>query len=803
MTQDSRDSTNFPFELARRLADIKWAPQYDFLYYHQNIARVYVNDSTTHGLLVFHGTGMGKSILAASIAMDAIFPPDDAAGVPNSPPSERRRVILLLAKSLASNMQDAIEQYITARRERGGGAALGEFGALAALPDDKRASWIRRNFSFVTMNASNMLIQMSRATFISEEDEDLLLDTKVADLGKQVADLDNKLLIVDEAHNLFRAIINGSANAIGLYNLIMSARGLKVIFLTGTPIATHPFELAVCFNMLAGKQIFPVHFEDFARLFVGTSSIQPSRDETPISPDKASVGRSPRTHTIINREKFQNRIFGLVSFVNYQSRPGIGAADILANATGETSSTAELNAREREKQTVIFPERLPLEVVRVPMSIEQYDAYIAAREREKSEGVSHAAQGGGISCESRDTDWAPVERPIFGSARVKVLIRPRQFHARETPALQKPKSVFSSSYRVHSRQIGNYCPPIEIRKRIITEPDELPVQSVLNEIGKIESAKFSAILERVKARQGQLGFVYSQFVGLGGLSVFARFLDQNGYQGRYALITGEVSPDERTRIINQFCDPANRHGEKITLLLSSSTGAEGIDLKNVRHVHIMEPYWNFGRIKQVEARAIRNASHVDLPPEERNVTTYIYMAVPPKGEFAEGESFERSSKPPLTPVETESPSIPLEATSDEELYTSARETQLLIDSFESAIKEVSIECAINHPASERATHCRICAPTGTKLFTDRIESDIHAPDPCTPITSRKVTAQKIKVGDETFHYKKADAGSIEERVYGFEVFIEDPRIRAWRKMAVNDVRYVTIVAAITELESKK
>lgn len=809
MTQDSRDSTNFPFELARRLADIKWPPQYDFLYYHQNIARVYVNDSTTHGLLVFHGTGMGKSILAASIAMDAIFPPDDATGVQNSPPSERRRVILLLAKSLASNMQDAIEQYIIARRERGGVDALGEFGALAALPDDKRASWIRRNFSFVTMNASNMLIQMSRATFISEEDEDLLLDTKVADLGKQVANLDNKLLIVDEAHNLFRAIINGSANAIGLYNLIMSARGLKVIFLTGTPIATHPFELAVCFNMLAGKQIFPVHFEDFARLFVGTSSIQPG--ETSISPDK--TGLNPRTHTIINREKFQNRIFGLVSFVNYQSRPGIGAADILANATGETSSTAELNAREHEKQKVIFPERLPLEVVRVPMSIEQYDAYIAAREREKSEGILHAARGGNFDhgsnvsfddslddsldrgSDSRNTDWAPVERPVFGSARVKVLIRPRQFRARETPALQKPKSVFSSSYRVHSRQIGNYCPPIEIRKRIITEPDELPVQSVLNEIaqfGQIESAKFSAILERIKARQGQLGFVYSQFVGLGGLSVFARFLDQNGYQGRYALITGEVPPNERARIIDQFCDPSNRHGEKIILLLSSSTGAEGIDLKNVRHVHIMEPYWNFGRIKQVEARAIRNASHVDLPPEERNVTTYIYMAVPPlAGTFAKDES----SEPRVD--------LPFEVTSDEELYNSARETQLLIDSFESAIKEVSIECAINHPASERATHCRICAPTGTKLFTNRIDSDIHAPDPCTPITSRKVTAQKIKVGDEIFHYKKADEGSIEERVYGFEVFIEDPRIRAWRKMPVNDVRYVTIVAAINELEDKK
>jgi len=39
--------------------------------------------------------------------------------------------------------------------------------------------------------------------------------------------LDDCLLIVDEAHNLFNAITNGSKNAVGLYDLILKAKNLK------------------------------------------------------------------------------------------------------------------------------------------------------------------------------------------------------------------------------------------------------------------------------------------------------------------------------------------------------------------------------------------------------------------------------------------------------------------------------------------------------------------------------------------------------------------------------------------------
>jgi hypothetical protein len=715
MTQNERNIARFPLTLLKRFEQAKWDSRYDFLYYHQNIPRIYFDDETTRGLMIYHGTGMGKSRLATSLAMDNLFPPDDMINI-----IRKRQIIVLLAKTLADNMRSAIREYIQARKDAAGDrGCLGAFGALCAMTEEARDAWIERNFGFVTLNASNMFDQVSRTSVSVVNDEnDLLFDVKAASLMD--INLDGKIVIIDEAHNFFRAITNGSRNSANLYHTIMKARNIKLVFLTGTPIANHPFELTMCFNMLAGDTILPIQFDEFDSMFI----------------DHA-------THSIKNRGKFQNRIFGLLTFVDFNSTPGISVQ------------------KERPKQHVEFPLEYPMEIVHVPMQPDQFEAYIIARERERDEGIHKA-----------------------GSAKLKVVVPMRRFSSRETPSLQKPHSSFSSSYRVHSRQISNYCPPEHMRIKMQNGGSEIShdiayARQVIDEIGTITSVKFSAILDRINYHEKQLGLIYSQFVGVGGLLALARFLDQNGYSGKYAIITGEIKPEDRTNIIDAFCASENMHGANCQLLLISSTGAEGINLKNVRHVHIMEPYWNYGRIKQVKARAIRNQSHIDLPPNEQNVITYIYIAVAPKG------------------------SISQEITSDEELYNNARETQLLVDSFENALKEISIECSLNHSSKDRTTNCRICAPTDVPLFTDDIASDIATPDPCKPALVKSVSARPITVGDETFYYKDATPGSIEEEIYQYELFIKDLRIQAYRKLPLNDARYPAIIAAIKNAVAKK
>ena len=69
----------------------------------------------------------------------------------------------------------------------------------------------------------------------------------------------------------------------------------------------------------------------------------------------------------------------------------------------------------------------------------------------------------------------------------------------------------------------------------------------------------------------------------------------------------------------------NLHGTLASLLMITQSGAEGLNLRNVRYVYIMEPFWNQVRIDQVIGRAIRKGSHLELPVNERNVQVIMYV----------------------------------------------------------------------------------------------------------------------------------------------------------------------------------
>jgi hypothetical protein len=104
---------------------------------------------------------------------------------------------------------------------------------------------------------------------------------------------------------------------------------------------------------------------------------------------------------------------------------------------------------------------------------------------------------------------------------------------------------------------------------------------------------------------------------------------------RYTFITGEEEQIMRKINKDAFNHPENIYGEYIQIMIISSAGAEGISLKGVRQVHIMEPFWNFIRLDQVFGRAIRMKSHLDLPEDKRFVEQYLYLSYFPSGNTIE------------------------------------------------------------------------------------------------------------------------------------------------------------------------
>ena len=243
------------------------------------------------------------------------------------------------------------------------------------------------------------------------------------------------------------------------------------------------------------------------------------------------------------------------------------------------------------------------------------------------------------------------------------------------------------------------------------------------------SPKFLHILENIKDPDYQgLHLVYSQFRTAEGIGLFCKVLDKNGFarfkinknasgvwemdtsdidEGKptYALYTGTETSEEKEiirHIYNGEWDQIpdsignelkkkyhnNNIGEVIKVFMITSSGSEGINLRNTRYVHIMEPYWHPVRLEQVIGRARRICSHKDLPKALQTVEVFVYLMVFSLEQLKSDEAIELKRKDlskaiPRTPQ-----------TSDQYLYEISEIKSNLTAQLTDAIKESAFDCYI-------------------------------------------------------------------------------------------------------------
>ena len=180
----------------------------------------------------------------------------------------------------------------------------------------------------------------------------------------------------------------------------------------------------------------------------------------------------------------------------------------------------------------------------------------------------------------------------------------------------------------------------------------------INNIGKY-SFKIKSIMDSIINSNGPI-IVYSQFIDAGLIPIaltleslgFRRYganrslfstpqsdeLDITSYKkklelesgsnfhgAKYIIISGNtnLSPDVVTDL-KAATSINNRDGKNIKVILLSAAGSEGIDLKFIRQVHILEPWFNINRIEQIIGRAIRTCSHKNMPLNQRNVQIFMH-----------------------------------------------------------------------------------------------------------------------------------------------------------------------------------
>lgn len=241
------------------------------LFPHQRLIKDFVKfESPYRGVLLYHGLGVGKT--CASIAAAEGFL------------QRNKRVFVMVPASLTQNYKNEIMQCLAM-----GNPSQKQWNVVSLptanehnphierimeaynIPYDlvkkhHRQMWFsnvtdgvpftRRNLSWNSLSESekNDLTAFlqdfieSKYTFISYNGA-----TKKSVDALGARPFDDAFIVMDEAHNFISRVVNGGKVARRLFNMIMESKQSKMIFLSGTPVINHPYELCVLLNLIRGN----------------------------------------------------------------------------------------------------------------------------------------------------------------------------------------------------------------------------------------------------------------------------------------------------------------------------------------------------------------------------------------------------------------------------------------------------------------------------------------------------------------------------------------------------------------------
>ena len=174
-------------------------------------------------------------------------------------------------------------------------------------------------------------------------------------------------------------------------------------------------------------------------------------------------------------------------------------------------------------------------------------------------------------------------------------------------------------------------------------------------------------------------------------------------QARYVMITGEKELSANNiNDLKYITHPDNSNGSKVKVVLITRAAAEGLDFKNIRQIHLMEPWYNTNRMEQIIGRGVRNNSHCDLELNQRNVEIYFHST---------------------SPVEKRE-------TVDLYIYRYAELKAIKIGRVTRVLKEVATDCLLNH--------------SQTNFSEDKMNKDIQL------LSSTMSSSIPYKVGDKSY-----------------------------------------------------
>jgi hypothetical protein len=568
---------------------------------------------------------------------------------------------------------------------------------------------------------------------------------------------DDSVIIIDEAHNFIGNVLNESELKMKMYDMMYHAKNTKVVLLSGTPIINRPQEIALLMNLIRGpieRVIIPTSqviswdegmMTTFFRSLPDVDTIEYNSVKRLIM-----LTRNPAYFETVYNEKNERTAVKYNKDLDFE-------ADILKWVTtwGKKFET-QFNGTE-----LAIDKCVKEELECLPSKFEEFvNTFVdglkiknALLFQRRIQGLVSYFKGSDerLLAKRIDQENELVKVPVSSPQFLRYLdVRNKEMQIdKNRGRMKNDLNEDLGSYRTNSRTTCNFAIPPEflsiagddkerkidseakeeILKRIKQDP-----KSFLNDkILESYSPKMLQILRNIQKNVGTFPnlnsqFVYSNFTTLEGSGLFGAILEYNGFQeyklvkvqGVYredpslkpnvpcfAFYTGD-NEDQRELLRQIFNDnyedgfpqslKDSIQDHKLCVLLGSRSAAEGINLMNVRNVHIMESHWNPSLLDQVVGRAIRICSHKSLPIPDRTVKVNIYISVFTDEQFKDIEGpnivMIRRNDMILKRYDVEQP-IETFMTTDEYLYEISYEKGRIAKSIITLLKQAAIDCEIH------------------------------------------------------------------------------------------------------------
>ena len=217
-----------------------------------------------------------------------------------------------------------------------------------------------------------------------------------------------------------------------------------------------------------------------------------------------------------------------------------------------------------------------------------------------------------------DRNGCPLDKKIFQRL---IDIHQRNIQDENFPIVKQIDEVMIMT--------GSYLKDYEDLEKRIDDGVEpvvymMKLRQLVNKMGNEDINKIAFVLDKLtNNRKKKLKTViFSQFL-TNGILLITSYLEKKNIP--FFLITGKTKKNDIKVYVEDF-NKKKRGG----ILFISKAGGEGLDLKGVRAMILMEPFWNESNEVQAIGRGVRFKSHTHLPSNEQNVKIFRLVLKKPR-----------------------------------------------------------------------------------------------------------------------------------------------------------------------------